>query len=85
LPEIERVRLFHNAFKANTGSKYIARVDFLYITAVNGYKSLLKSLHENGADVNAQGGLFGTALQAAAEKGDEEIVAILLEKGADIL
>ncbi|KAL2126120.1 hypothetical protein VTI74DRAFT_1646 [Chaetomium olivicolor] len=43
-------------------------------------------LLEKGADVNAQGGLYGTALQMAiaAPEGKEEIVAMLLEKGADV-
>jgi hypothetical protein len=41
-------------------------------------------LLENGADVNAQGGPFGDALQAALVEGKEEIVAILLENRAKI-
>jgi nucleoside phosphorylase len=41
-------------------------------------------LLENGADVNAQGGKYGNALQAASSKGYEGIVQILLENGADV-
>ncbi|KAM7182918.1 Ankyrin repeat-containing domain protein [Rhypophila sp. PSN 637] len=37
-----------------------------------------------GADVNAQGGKYGNALQAASERGHEAIVRLLLEKGADV-
>ncbi|KAL7926925.1 ankyrin repeat-containing domain protein [Trichoderma austrokoningii] len=35
-------------------------------------------------DVNQQGGLFGSALQAAAWTGKAEVVSILLRRGADV-
>ena len=38
---------------------------------------------EKGADVNAQGGWYGNALQAASSEGHEQIVRLLAEKGAD--
>jgi len=41
-------------------------------------------LLEKGADVNAQGGLYSNALQAASGKGEKEIVGVLLEKRADV-
>ena len=44
----------------------------------------VKLLLEKGADVNAQGGYFGNALQAAAFGGHEAIVQLLLEEGADV-
>jgi ankyrin repeat protein len=37
---------------------------------------------DKGADVNAQGGYFGNALQAASAEGYQEIVQLLLDKGA---
>ncbi|GJC89989.1 ankyrin repeat and SOCS box protein 8 [Colletotrichum liriopes] len=37
-----------------------------------------------GAEVNAQGGHFGNALQAASLHGNQEVVELLLEKGAEI-
>jgi hypothetical protein len=39
---------------------------------------------EKGAEVNAQGGYFGNALQAASYGGHEAIVKVLLEKGAEV-
>ncbi|KAH8834285.1 ankyrin repeat-containing domain protein, partial [Flagelloscypha sp. PMI_526] len=45
---------------------------------------IVKFLLENGADVNATRGKYGTALQAAVFSGDLEIASILLEWGADI-
>ena len=35
-------------------------------------------------DVNAQGGKYGSALQAACYSGEEEVVKILLARGADV-
>ncbi|KAH6645217.1 hypothetical protein BKA67DRAFT_542187 [Truncatella angustata] len=36
------------------------------------------------ANVNAQGGQFGNALHATSSKGHQEIIQILLERGADV-
>ena len=41
-------------------------------------------LLDKGADVNAQGGWYGNALQAASSRGHEKVVQILLDKGAEI-
>ncbi|KAH8744416.1 hypothetical protein F5882DRAFT_455073 [Hyaloscypha sp. PMI_1271] len=41
-------------------------------------------LREEGADVNVQGGYYGTALRAASAGGYQDIVQILLDKGADV-
>ncbi|KAK2122365.1 hypothetical protein NOF04DRAFT_1338029 [Fusarium oxysporum II5] len=41
---------------------------------------LRELLLERGADVNAQGGKCGTALQAASSGGHETIVQLLLER-----
>ena len=41
-------------------------------------------LLDRGADVNAQGGEDGNALQAASSGGHEEIVLQLLAQGADV-
>jgi ankyrin repeat protein len=37
-----------------------------------------------GAEVNAQGGSYGNALQAASFVGHEGMVRLLLEAGADV-
>jgi ankyrin repeat protein len=44
----------------------------------------VKLLLDRGADVNAQGGRYGNALQAAASEGRQETVKLLLDYGADV-
>lgn len=39
---------------------------------------------DQGANANAQGGIYGNALQAASYQGHEKVVQQLLEKGADV-
>ncbi len=39
---------------------------------------------EKGADVNAQGGWDGNALQAASSRGHKDVARMLLEKGAAV-
>ena len=41
-------------------------------------------LLEKGADVNAQGGEYENALQAASSRGHGAIVKVLLEKKEDV-
>ena len=50
----------------------------------NGNEAVVKLLLENGADVNAQGGQYGNALQGAVQSGNEAVVKLLLEDGADV-
>ncbi|KAL2706137.1 hypothetical protein AAEP93_001387 [Penicillium crustosum] len=44
----------------------------------------VQTLLYHGAEVNIQGGRFGTALQATSCEGHEKVVQILLDQGADI-
>ncbi|KAH6866064.1 ankyrin repeat-containing domain protein, partial [Thelonectria olida] len=45
---------------------------------------IVQILLDKGADINAQGGHYGNALQAASYTGYEEIVQILVDNGADV-
>ena len=44
----------------------------------------VQMLLDRGADVNAQGGQYGNALQAALYRGHDKTVQMLLDRGADV-
>jgi ankyrin repeat protein len=56
----------------------------LYYACRNGHEDTAWVLTDKDADVNAQGGYYGNALQAASAGGHEQVVKTLLDKGADI-
>ena len=56
----------------------------LYDASVAGLTEVLYALLEMRADVNAQGGEYGNALQAASYEGHVHIAKLLIEKGADV-
>ncbi|KAJ7266795.1 ankyrin repeat domain-containing protein [Mycena rebaudengoi] len=56
----------------------------LIVASYYGYMDIVHLLIEKGADVNAQGGGYGNALQAASSSGHESIVHLLIEKGANV-
>ena len=47
-------------------------------------KEIVQMLLERGADVNAEGGGYGNALQSASHNDHQEIVQVLLKRGADV-
>ncbi|KAF4461456.1 hypothetical protein FALBO_11750 [Fusarium albosuccineum] len=60
------------------------RASRLYYTCLGGLLNVARNLVREGADVNAQGGDYGNALQAASFMGHQGIVQLLLDRGADI-
>jgi hypothetical protein len=56
----------------------------LYYAALLGFSTVTRLLLDEGADINAQGGHYGNALQAASAGGHEQVVKMLLDKGADV-
>jgi ankyrin repeat protein len=57
----------------------------LYYASLSGLVNIVALLvFEDGADINAQGGVYGNALQAASFKGHNKTVKLLLAHGADI-
>ncbi|EWY99469.1 hypothetical protein FOYG_03512 [Fusarium oxysporum NRRL 32931] len=61
-----------------------ARASRLYYACLSGLLLVARDLISEGADVNAQGGEYGNALQAASIMGNLEVVKLLLDKGADV-
>ncbi|KAJ7874014.1 ankyrin repeat domain-containing protein [Mycena olivaceomarginata] len=55
----------------------------LHDVSIAGEIEVVKMLLKKGANLNAPGGEYGTALQAASQQGKLEIVQLLLRKGAD--
>jgi len=45
---------------------------------------LITLLLDNGADINAQSGFYGCALQRACSQGDEDLVNSLIDRGASV-
>jgi ankyrin repeat protein len=78
--EFERLRSFQDTFK-KPGPIYGIGAKLLYAVSLHGYYELVQMVLEKGADVNAQGGRHGNALQAASVNRREAVVALLLEKG----
>ncbi|CAI7592328.1 unnamed protein product [Penicillium pancosmium] len=56
----------------------------LYYASFIGLIAPAQALIIKGADINAQGGEYGNALQAASVGGHQDIVKLLLDQGADI-
>ncbi|KAI9878600.1 MAG: hypothetical protein M1830_000460 [Pleopsidium flavum] len=56
----------------------------LYYAALMGLLGVGQLLIEEGANVNAQSGSYGTALNAASAEGNEAIAHLLIEKGANV-
>ncbi|KAJ9487635.1 hypothetical protein VN97_g5652 [Penicillium thymicola] len=48
------------------------------------HEKMVQILLYHGADVNIQGGVFGSALQAASYEGHEKVTHILLDHGAEV-
>jgi ankyrin repeat protein len=64
--------------------KLIHTASPLYHASFLGLSLVTKLQLEEGADVNAQGGPLGNALEAASQEGHEHVVKVLLNAGANV-
>ena len=60
------------------------RPEPLYYASLGGLAKSVRLLLDKGAEIDAQGGHHGNALQAASIGGREEVVRLLLDKGAEV-
>ncbi|SLM33828.1 P-loop containing nucleoside triphosphate hydrolase [Lasallia pustulata] len=82
LDDPEDSELSQQRFELN---REIARIATpLYYGLLAGVTELVQLLLKNGADVNAQGGFYGNALEVASVYGHESVVQLLLKNGADV-
>jgi ankyrin repeat protein len=77
-------RLLLAADSAMVNSKDKDNKSPLFIAAEQGNQAVMEVLLDKGADVNAEGGKYGNALQAASHNGHKDIATLLLDKGADV-
>ncbi|GKT66049.1 hypothetical protein ColTof3_13388 [Colletotrichum tofieldiae] len=63
---------------------YTLQPSCVYFACFKGLTETAKHLILRGAEVNGQGGYYGTALQAASFEGHKKIVQMLLDNGADV-
>ncbi|KZL72745.1 hypothetical protein CT0861_12089, partial [Colletotrichum tofieldiae] len=63
---------------------YTLQPSCVYFACFKGLTETAKHLILRGAEVNGQGGYYGTALQAASFEGHKQIVQMLLDNGADV-
>jgi ankyrin repeat protein len=97
LPEMSQIRLGgllgHEAILALTlGGKEYTDIDesdedgrtALIWASEYGHEKVMQILVDVGADINAQGGVYGNALCAASVGGHEKVVQMLVDVGADV-
>src|SRR5436190_5181062 len=66
----KRLKYFHDIFEQREEKKYGMKVKLLYVVSLHCYQGLTQTvIHGPSVDVNAQGGYYGNALQAAAAGG----------------
>ncbi|KIK64492.1 hypothetical protein GYMLUDRAFT_415268 [Collybiopsis luxurians FD-317 M1] len=86
---VQQDHKWSHGLQYEVGSEYLTAQGGQYINThqvhlKDSIETVVQLLLENGADVNAQGSFYGTALHAATEKGNEAVVKLLLENGADV-
>ncbi|KAH7166531.1 hypothetical protein EDB81DRAFT_866270 [Dactylonectria macrodidyma] len=76
---LERIRLYHCCLL----SRGLECANSLYMSVAHQHSGLVKALLGRGVNVNGRGA-YGTVLQAAIYTDNQDTMALLLEKGADV-
>jgi hypothetical protein len=76
-PDIAWKMPFDGIKEVNSGS-------VIYYASLLGLPVVVTDLLRSGADVNAQGGVYGSALQVASAGGRTEIAQLLLDNNVDV-
>lgn len=64
--------------------RYISSAPHLTVVSLFGHDAFVRMLLDEGADINAQCGYHGNALQAASAGGHEQVVKMLLNNKAEV-
>ncbi|KAH6957785.1 hypothetical protein BKA56DRAFT_680678 [Ilyonectria sp. MPI-CAGE-AT-0026] len=83
-PKFEVWASLSDAYKLFYRGPYLTGASPLYFACVYGLTATAQRLVLSGADVNAEWGFSGSALQVASLEGQWDIVQLLLEKGANV-
>ena len=76
--------LFDRGVEQDKGTQRTTTEIMLYNAAYRGEVKALQHLLDKGAEVNARGGKYGNALQAASYGCSVEAIQLLLDNGADV-
>jgi hypothetical protein len=87
-----RLKTLHDIFEPKARETYGMETKSLYVVSLDHYPGLTQTiLLEPSVDINAEGGYYGNALQAAAATthlyhyaAAKEVIQILLGAGADV-
>ncbi|KEY74882.1 hypothetical protein S7711_10251, partial [Stachybotrys chartarum IBT 7711] len=74
----------HQADQSRNDDPGPPRGSRLYYACLGGLARVAEELIITGANVNAQGGYYDNALQAASYQGHDKVVELLLDKGANV-
>jgi hypothetical protein len=84
LTEIVDLLLFKASADVNAQDGEYGTASALQAAASRGYDKTVELLLDRGADINAEGGFYGTALQAASGESHDRTVELLVDRGADV-
>ncbi|KAF8343374.1 ankyrin repeat-containing domain protein, partial [Amanita rubescens] len=78
-------QLWPDHYKLSSKDETLQKTVIMFFQSENEtFNKWIEIYHDKGANVNAQGGEYGNALQSASQNGHAKTVSLLLHKGADV-